>query len=77
MKSNIGEFGGDPGNVTIVGESAGSFAVSTLMASPMALGLFQKAIGESGAAFPNATDRRGETVEERGAYRWKWVASLG
>ena len=50
IKSNIKDFGGDPGNVTIFGESAGSFAVSTLMASPMAQGLFQKAIGESGAA---------------------------
>jgi para-nitrobenzyl esterase len=54
VKRNIADFGGDPANITIFGESAGSFAVSSQMASPLAKDLFTKAIGESGGAFYSA-----------------------
>ena len=50
VKENIKQFGGDPGNVTIFGESAGGMAVGMLTTSPMAKGLFQRAISESGGA---------------------------
>jgi para-nitrobenzyl esterase len=54
VRRNIGAFGGDSDNITLFGESAGSFSVSAQMASPLTHGLFAKAIGESGAAFFNA-----------------------
>jgi para-nitrobenzyl esterase len=48
VQANIKNFGGDPGNVTIAGESAGGSNVFSLVASPMAKGLFHRAISESG-----------------------------
>ncbi len=48
IKTNIAAFGGDPGNVTIAGESAGAIMVGALVGSPQAKGLFNRAILESG-----------------------------
>lgn len=50
VRDNIGGFGGDPGRVTIFGESAGAMSVATLMGTPSASGLFSAAIAQSGAA---------------------------
>lgn len=50
VRDNISAFGGDPGNVTIFGESGGGGKVSTLLAMPSARGLFHRAIVQSGAA---------------------------
>lgn len=49
VRANIGGFGGDPGNVTLFGESAGAMSVAAQLASPLAAGLFQRAIVQSSA----------------------------
>ncbi len=71
VQRNVAGFGGDPHNVTIFGESAGGMSVHTLLTSPLAAGLFQKAIVESGGGRPGLFGMRpvtgaGDSGETKG-----------
>jgi para-nitrobenzyl esterase len=68
VRDNIDAFGGDPGNVLLTGESAGAFNTLTLLTSPMAGGLFHKAMAQSGRTDSHPVelaDQRGQGVLER------------
>ena len=72
VRANIERFGGDPSNVTIMGQSAGSVSVTTLLSMPAAKGLFQKAIAQSGA--PTISRTRQEAA--RGTKRFMEIAGV-
>ena len=82
VRRNIAVFGGDASRVTIFGESAGAIAVSQLCASPLASGLFQGAISQSGGSFgpvragggPGENMRPLDAAEREGA---AWATSIG
>ncbi len=71
VRANIAAFGGDPGNVTIFGESGGGAKVCMLMNAPAALGLFHRAIVQSGPSLQAATR------EEATASAWHVMQALG
>jgi para-nitrobenzyl esterase len=79
VQSNIAEFGGNPDNVTIFGESAGAHNVYTMLATPLSKGLFHKAIAQSGYTISNSLENAYDHQDEN-AYvtqgSWRMVEDL-
>ena len=69
VQQNIAAFGGDPGNVTIFGQSAGGKSVLAMFASPLARGLFHKGIAQSNYVVPDATRAKAIRSRRQGGRR--------
>jgi para-nitrobenzyl esterase len=78
VQKNIARFGGDPSQVTIFGQSAGAISVADLMRSPLAKGLFARAIAQSGPGlFGRNGFGGGDTLRDREAAGVKYAQALG
>jgi para-nitrobenzyl esterase len=77
VRDNVANFGGDPGNITIFGESGGGFKVNTLLAMPAAKGLFHKAIVESSGPGSTGSGLRAIPEQAATAAAQKFLNHLG
>jgi para-nitrobenzyl esterase len=68
VRDHIADFGGDPGNVTLFGESAGGMSVSCLLAAPDAVGLFHRAVIESGPPYTCSAEVAADRAERLAAH---------
>lgn len=79
VKANIKEFGGDPKNVTIMGESFGGAAVGAMMITPLAKGLFNKVVVMSGSQYVQLRylNKRQDKLDSMEDFGWEFVKRLG